>query len=136
MGDYSIVNLREVEDSATRFGMPEGMEARFPKRVMGSTVGAVSLQRFGPGVRSPFGHRHARQEEVYVILEGGGKLKLDDELVEVRRWDAVRVPPGTMRAFEGGSQGLELLAFGAPIAEEPDVEMAPGWWGDEEPGAS
>ena len=128
MSDYSIVNLREVEDSAAAWGMPEGMEARFPKRALGSTIGAVSLQRLGPGLRSPFGHRHARQEELYVIVEGGGRMKLEDEVVDVRQWDAVRVAPGTMRAFEAGPEGLELLAYGAPIAEEPDVEMAPGWW--------
>jgi gentisate 1,2-dioxygenase len=130
MADFSIVNLREVEDSAPQFGMPEGMEARFPKRALGCTIGAVSLQRLGPGLRSPFGHRHARQEELYVILEGGGRMKLEDEVVEVRQWDAVRVSPGTMRAFEAGSEGLEWLAFGAPIADEPDVEMAPGWWAE------
>ena len=128
MADFSIVNVREVEDSASASGMPEGMEARFPKRVLGSTIGALSLQRLAPGLRSPFGHRHARQEELYVIVEGGGRMKLDDEVVDVRRWDAVRVSPGTMRAFEAGPDGLELLAYGAPIADEPDVEMAPGWW--------
>lgn len=130
MSDYSIVNLREVEDSARQFGMPEGMEARFSKRALGSTIGAVSLQRYGPGLRAPFGHRHTRQEETYVILEGGGTINIDGEIVELGRWDAVRVPPGSMRAFEAGPDGLEILAFGAPIAEEPDIEMAPGWWGD------
>jgi uncharacterized cupin superfamily protein len=130
VSDFSIVNLREVEDSAPQFGMPEGMEARFPKRALGSTIGAVSLQRFGPGLRSPFGHRHARQEELYVILEGSGRMKLEDEVVEVRQWDAVRVSAGTMRAFEAGSDGLEFLAFGAPIADEPDVELTPGWWAE------
>jgi uncharacterized cupin superfamily protein len=130
MADFSIVNLREVEDSAAKSGMPAEMEARFPKRELGSTIGAVSLQRLGPGLRSPFGHRHARQEELYVIVEGAGRMKLDDELIEVRQWDAVRVSAGTMRAFEAGAQGLELLAFGAPITAEPDVEMAPGCWGD------
>jgi mannose-6-phosphate isomerase-like protein (cupin superfamily) len=80
MSDYSIVNLREVEDSARQFGMPEGMEARFPKRALGSTIGAVSLQRYGLGFRAPFGHRHARQEETYVVLEGGGRMNIDGEV--------------------------------------------------------
>jgi quercetin dioxygenase-like cupin family protein len=128
MSDYTIVNLREVEDSARGSGMPDGMEARFPKRELGSTVGAVSIQRLAPGLRSPFGHRHARQEELYVIVEGGGRMKLEDEVVDLHQWDAVRVAPGTTRAFEGGPDGLELLAYGAPIADEPDLEMEPGWW--------
>jgi gentisate 1,2-dioxygenase len=128
VSDYSIVNLREVEDSAPKFGMPAGMESRFPKRALGCAVGALSLQRLGPGLRSPFGHRHARQEELYVVVDGGGRMKLDDEIVDLRTWDSVRVAPGAMRAFEAGPEGLELLAYGAPIADEPDVEMQPGWW--------
>jgi len=130
VADYTLVNLREVEDSAPKFGLPEGMEARFPKTALGSSIGAFSLQRLGPGVRSPFGHRHARQEEHYVILAGSGRIKLDDEEIEVRQWDAIRVSFETMRAFEAGDEGLELLAFGAPIADEPDVEMTPGWWSE------
>ena len=56
MAAYEKRNLREVEDVAPQFGM-EGMEARFPKRDLGSALGAVSLQRLAPGVRQPFGHR-------------------------------------------------------------------------------
>jgi mannose-6-phosphate isomerase-like protein (cupin superfamily) len=129
MADFTKVNLREVEDAAPTFGMPEGLEARFPKRELGSSIGALSLQRLGPGLRSAFGHRHARQEEHYVILDGSGLMKLDDEEIDVRQWDVVRVAGGTMRAFEAGPEGLEFLAYGAPIADEPDVEMAPDWWG-------
>ena len=129
MSDYTKVNLREVEDMAPGAGL-EGMEARFPKRALGCTVGAVSLQRVAPNARGPFGHRHGRQEELYVILAGGGKMKLDDEVIELRQWDAIRVAPQTMRAFEAGPDGLELLAYGAPIAEESDGEIVAGWWSD------
>ena len=95
MSDYTIVNLREVEDSAPKFGLAPDLEARFPKRELGSTIGAVSLQRFAPNARSPFGHKHANQEELYVIIDGGGRVKLDDDVVDVRRWDAIRVASGT-----------------------------------------
>lgn len=128
MSDYTILNLRDVENVAPKFGMPEGMEARFPRRQLGSEQVAVSLQKLGPGVRAPFGHRHADQEELYVVVAGGGRVKLDDEVRDVRAWDAVRVPPGVMRCFEGGDEGIELLAFGGPIGEENDAEMVPGWW--------
>ncbi len=129
MSDYAKVNLREVEDSAPKAGL-QGIEARFPKRELGCTTGAVSLQTLAPGARSPFGHRHARQEELYVILAGGGRMKLDDDVIELRQWDAIRVAPQTMRAFEAGPEGLELLAYGAPIAEQSDGELVPGWWSD------
>jgi hypothetical protein len=128
MSDYTIVNLREVENLAPKFGLPPEIEARFPKRALGCTTGAVSLQRLAPGARSAFGHRHKDQEELYVIVEGGGSMKLDDEIVPVRQWDVIRVGPETMRAMEAGPDGLELLAFGAPIAEESDGEIVPGWW--------
>jgi gentisate 1,2-dioxygenase len=130
MSDYTIVNLNEVEDSAPKFGLPAGIEARFPKHALGCNVGAVALQRLAPGFRTPFGHRHKHQEELYVIVAGSGSVKLDDEVVHVRQWDVIRVGPETMRNFEAGPDGLELLAFGAPIAEESDGEIVPGWWAD------
>jgi len=130
MSDYTVVNLREVENAAPKFGLPPEVEARFPKRALGCKTGAVSMQRLAPGARSPFGHRHGRQEELYVIVEGSGSMKLDDDLVELRQWDVIRVAPETMRAFEAGPDGIELLAFGTPIAEESDGEIVPGWWTD------
>jgi mannose-6-phosphate isomerase-like protein (cupin superfamily) len=128
MSDYTKVNLRETEDMAPKFGLAPDLEARFPKRDLGSQIGGLSLQRLAPNARSTFGHRHASQEEHYVILDGGGRMKLGDELVELRRWDAIRVGPETMRAFEAGPDGLELLAFGAPLGEENDAELVQGWW--------
>lgn len=128
MSDYTILNLRDVENVAPKFGMPEGMEARFPRRELGTEQVVVSLQKLGPGIRPPFGHRHGEQEELYVIVAGSGRVKLDDEVREVKTWDVVRVPAGVMRSFEGGDDGLELLAFGAPMGEENDAEMHPGWW--------
>jgi mannose-6-phosphate isomerase-like protein (cupin superfamily) len=57
-------------------------------------------------------HCHASAEEVYVILGGTGRLKLDGEILEVRALDAIRVAPEVARAFEAGSEGLEFLAVG------------------------
>ncbi|MGE5691923.1 MAG: hypothetical protein ACM33B_15330 [Pseudomonadota bacterium] len=131
MSDYEILNLREVDDIASRSGMPEGMEARFPKRQLGSQKVAVSLQRLSPNLRGPFGHRHGTQEELYVIVAGGGRVNLGGDVREVTAWDVVRVGPDVTRNFEAGPDGLEWLAFGGPIAEENDAEIVPGWWGDE-----
>jgi mannose-6-phosphate isomerase-like protein (cupin superfamily) len=128
MSDYTKVNLREVEDSAPKFGLAPDVQARFPKRELGCEIGAVSLQRLAPNVRQPFGHRHADQEELYVVLDGSGRIKVEDELVEVKQWDVVRVPPRAMHALEAGPEGIEFLAYGAPIAEESNAEMVQGWW--------
>ncbi len=130
MSDYTIVNIRESEDFAPKFGMPSGLNAHFPKKELGCKIGAVGLERLAPGFRTPFGHKHKEQEELYVIVAGGGRVKLDDEILDVRQWDVIRVAPGTMRNFEAGPDGLEVLAFGAPIAEESDGEIVPGWWSD------
>lgn len=127
MSDYTKVNLREIDDAAAAHGV-EHMEARFAREELGCTAGAVSLQRLHPNTRAPWGHRHERQEELYVILSGTGRMKLDDDIVEVGPLDAIRVAAGTMRAVEAGPDGLELLAYGAPIGGERDAELVPGWW--------
>jgi mannose-6-phosphate isomerase-like protein (cupin superfamily) len=129
MADYTLKNLKEVEDSATKFGLSPDLEARFARELDLENSG-VSYQRLAPGYRAPFGHRHGTQEELYVILSGGGRVKLDDEIVDVRQWDAIRVPKDTMRNFEAGPEGLELLAFGAPSTGIQDAEQTPGWWTD------
>ena len=127
---YTIKNLRDVEDAAPKFGMDATGEARFASGDLGLTTSGVSLQRLAPDATQPFGHRHERQEEIYVVLDGSGRIKLDDEIRDVRPWDAIRVEPQVARAFSAGSDGLEFLAFGAPAVESvaADVEMLPGWW--------
>lgn len=46
------------------------------------------------------------------------------------QWDAVRIPPGTMRSVEAGLEGIEIVAYGAPSNGNADVEMVQGWWSD------
>jgi mannose-6-phosphate isomerase-like protein (cupin superfamily) len=128
MSLYTIVNLREVEDAAPRFGLGDTIEARFARKALEAERTGLSLQRLAPGARVPFGHRHREQEETYVILAGSGRIRLGDDLRDVGPLDAVRVAPGVIRAFEAGPEGLEYLAFGAPTTAENDSELEPGWW--------
>lgn len=125
-------HLRDLENIAPKFGMPEGMEARFPRRELGLETVGVGHLKLAPGFRIPFGHRHKEQEEIYVVLAGSGRVKLDDEIVEVREGDVIRVEPDTMRNFEAGPDGLEYVGFAAGDAEvaKTDAEMVPGWWSD------
>src|ERR1700760_3701807 len=111
MTDYTVTNLREVEDAAPKFGLAPAMEARFASGDLQLTKSGVSLQALAPDATHPFGHRHAEQEELYVIVAGSGRVKLDDEVLDVRAWDAVRVPPEVTRAFSAGPDGMEFLAF-------------------------
>lgn len=130
MAGYTVVNLREIEDQAPRFGFAPNMEARYARGPLGLDQAGVSLFRLAPDYRQPFGHRHTQQEEVYVIIAGSARIKVDDEVVELRQWDAIRVPGDTTRALQGGPEGAELIAFGAPSADNRDAEMVPNWWTD------
>jgi quercetin dioxygenase-like cupin family protein len=116
MAAWEIVNLREVEDSAPG----DEVEARFGRRHLGSRDLGVSLFTYAPGFRSPIGHSHREQEEAYVVVEGSGRIVLDGEVRELSRWDAVRVAPEVVRAFEGGPDGLTLIAIGGPKPEGGD----------------
>jgi quercetin dioxygenase-like cupin family protein len=129
MADYTITNLRaDVEDMAPKFGMSPEVEARFARDPLECQKMALSYQRLAPNARMPFGHKHAEQEEVYVVLDGGGKVKLDDEVRDLREWDAIRIGSDTMRAFEAGGDGMTFIAFGAPKTDPNDAEMVQGWW--------
>jgi mannose-6-phosphate isomerase-like protein (cupin superfamily) len=131
LSGYTKRNLREdVEDSAVKFGMGEVLEAHFARDDLEATQFGISLQMLKPNQRVPFGHFHDRQEEVYVIVGGSGRLKLDDEVVDLGRWDAVRIAPEVTRGLEAGPEGLELIAFGAPNTGPQDVRQEMGWWTD------
>jgi quercetin dioxygenase-like cupin family protein len=123
---YKIANLKEIENSAERFGLAPNVEARFARGALEAEKSGMSYQRFAPNFRGPFGHRHEQQEETYVVVSGGGRVKLEDEVHELRQWDALRVAPETARGFEAGPDGLELLVFGA--GESGDTEMLSDWW--------
>ena len=60
---------------------------------------------------------------------GSARIKVEDEIVELGQWDAIRIDKDTMRDVEAGPDGVEYLAFGA--GDDPsEVEMAQGWWTD------
>jgi mannose-6-phosphate isomerase-like protein (cupin superfamily) len=128
MTDYTLTNLRELEDAAPKSGLGGVMEARFARDPLECERSGLSLQRVAPNERQPFGHRHGDSEEIYVVLAGSGQANLDGELVPLRQWDTVRVGPQTMRCFEAGPDGLEFIAFGAGTQGLEDVEAEPGWW--------
>jgi quercetin dioxygenase-like cupin family protein len=129
MSRFTIKNLMEVEDSVGE--RAPGLEGRFARKYLDSEHLGVSLWRFAPGVRSPMAHSHREQEEAYVVVGGSGRIRLDDEVHPLRRWDVVRVSPETVRAFEGGDDGLELIAVGSDRPEGGDGVPAPAAWIDE-----
>jgi uncharacterized cupin superfamily protein len=129
VADYTLLNLKsDVEDSGERFGYAPHMEARFARKPLNLEQSGISYFKLVPGYRVPFGHVHSEQEEVYVLLSGSARVKLDDEVLELKPMDAVRIPTGTTRGFEAGEEGAEILAFGAPDTDNKDIEMDQGFW--------
>ena len=131
MAAYTKVNLREdVDDQAPNFGLAPDLEARMARVPLELEHSGISYQRLAPSYRVPFGHKHKNQEEIYVVVNGSVRVKLDDEVIELKRWDAVRVPKETMRGFESGPEGVEILAIGAPNTGPGDAEVEQDWWSD------
>jgi mannose-6-phosphate isomerase-like protein (cupin superfamily) len=125
---YRKINLRAVEDMAPKYGMGDYGQARFARTALGADGIGLAHYRINAGQRIGFGHTHREAEEVYVILSGSGRFKVDDDVIDVGPQDLVYCPPGTVRAWEAGAEGMELLAFGHHA--EDDAEMEQGWWGD------
>jgi uncharacterized cupin superfamily protein len=115
-----------------KFGFSPDMEARYARTPLGLENSGVSYFRLAPGFRQPFGHTHAEQEEVYVVLSGSARLKADDDIVELARFDAIRLPGSTPRGLEAGPEGVEILAVGAPNTDNKDAEMLPEFWPQED----
>jgi quercetin dioxygenase-like cupin family protein len=128
MPNYTIKNFKELPDSAAE--RPGDIEARFGRSHIDSEHLGVSYFRYGPGFRSQIAHRHREQEEAYVVVSGSGRVKLDDDVHELKLWDVIRVSPAVARAFEGGPDGIEIVAIGADRPEGGDGEMIPDFWTD------
>jgi quercetin dioxygenase-like cupin family protein len=128
MPDYAIVNLLEIDDAVQ--GRVAGMEGRFSRKVLGSRDLGVSLWRYAPNTRNPGGHSHREQEEAYVVVAGSRRVRLDDEVRDIRQWDVVRVAPEVVRAFEAGTDGLEVIAVGGPKPEGGDGVRSDTPWPD------
>lgn len=126
MSSYAKTNLDDSENVAPKYGMGDMGESRFLRRDLGADGIGMANYRMNPAQRIGFGHTHGEAEEVYVVLAGSGRFKIDDEIVEVGRKDVVYCPPGTMRAWESGPDGMELLAFGHHVEDDSTIEM--GWW--------
>jgi mannose-6-phosphate isomerase-like protein (cupin superfamily) len=126
--DYAIVNIKDLEDQAVKFGLSPNVEARFGRKATDAKQGGFSYQRLAPNFRQPFGHKHEGQEEFYVVLDGGGRITLESDTHDLKRWDVVRVAPTVARGFEAGPDGLEFLVFGA--GETGDAKVLESFWED------
>jgi mannose-6-phosphate isomerase-like protein (cupin superfamily) len=131
---FTRKNLKaDLDDLGSNFDGSPGLEFRAATKSLGLERSGLTYQRVPPDVRFPYGHTHKTQEEIYVVVRGSGRMKVNDEIVDLAEWDAVRVPPGSWRGYEAGPDGLELLVIGAPnLGDDPrgDVEGTRDWWTD------
>jgi len=127
--DYAIKNLREVEDAAPRFGFSEVQEARFARRDLAAETIGLAFHIVKPNCRQAFAHRHEQAEEIYVVLSGTGRVKLDADIRDIRPMHAIRVAPAVARAFAADADGLELLVFGPRHESDGEVLREDFWAG-------
>ena len=131
---FTLRNLKDdLENLGSNFDGPPDIEFRAATKALGLEESGLTYQRLPPGYRFPYGHMHRTQEEVYVVVRGNGRMKVDEEIVDLKEWDAVRVPPGAWRGYEAGPEGLQILVIGAPnLGDNPreDVVGTRDWWAD------
>ena len=131
MSDYTHINLNtDVDDQALNFGLSPNLESRMARVPLGLEHSGVTYLRIAPGFRIPFGHRHKQQEEVYVLVNGSARIRIDDEVRDMKQWDAVRLHRDTVRALEAGDEGAELIAIGAPNTGPGDADLIQDWWSE------
>jgi mannose-6-phosphate isomerase-like protein (cupin superfamily) len=131
MSGYTVQNLKEVENQGVHFGLdPNDMELRMAKDPLECANAGISYLKLGPGYRAPFGHTHKTQEEIYILISGSARVKLNDDVIDMKPFTAVRIAQDTMRSYEGGPEGAEIIAIGAPKTGPGDGDTVPGWWSD------
>jgi mannose-6-phosphate isomerase-like protein (cupin superfamily) len=128
ISSYTLKNLADVDDSAPKFGFEDVQVARFANEDLNTQGTGLSYHTVKAGKRQAFAHKHDQAEEVYVVLGGSGRLKLDDEIIDVGELDAIRIAPGVTRQFEAGEQQLDYLAFGPQF--RGDGDLIQDWWKD------
>jgi quercetin dioxygenase-like cupin family protein len=122
---FTLRNLKEdLEDVGSNFDGAPDLEFRLATRALELERSGLGYQRLPPGYRFPYGHTHKEQEEVYVVPRGSGRMKLDDEIIELQEWDAVRVPPGTWRGYEAGPEGSRSSSSAPPISARTRATMS------------
>lgn len=125
---YTKKNLHDVTDAAVKGGFSDMGEAHFAGGELETEHTGLAYHVLKPGSRQPFGHKHDNAEEVHVVVAGSGRVRLDDEIVELAPMDALRISPEVTRSFEAGPDGMEFLVFGPH--HEKDGEMLQDFWKD------
>ena len=93
------------------------------KQLGASGMGA-RFWRLRPGQASTK-HRHYKTVELYVVIEGTGRIRVDDDLLELPRMSSLLVTPESVRQlFNDTSEDVLWLVFGAPNEAANTLEMS------------
>jgi len=130
LAGYTTLNLKDVEDQAPNFGLSPDLEARMARVPLELEQFGLSYQRIAPNFRLPFAHKHKNQEEAYVVVSGSMRAKVGDDILDLKQLDVLRVDKDTVRGFEAGPEGAEVIAVGAPNTGPGDAETMNDWWTD------
>ncbi|MDG1889857.1 MAG: cupin domain-containing protein [Verrucomicrobiota bacterium] len=115
----NVVNLNQVDSFITKDGshIRELMAYR-NANIRNQSLAEATL----PSGCATDEHFHERSEEIYFILEGQGRMRIEDEEQVVQVGDAIAIPPGKRhKLWNTGKQSLRLLCCCAPCYEHEDT---------------
>ena len=128
MADYTIKHLEDVQDV---LGDYPG-EMRGITYAIGAEQVAITHRRMPQhtGSKGSYGHRHKTQEEIVFVLRGKLQFKLNDEIIELGKYDAIRIPPQTWRGiWNEEPEDAEIVIVSKRIDDPTgDVENIQDFW--------
>lgn len=71
----------------------------------------ISVGALPPSAALPFFHSHKQNEEVYIVLRGGGEMQVDGKTFPLKEGSVVRVSPAGMRSLKSGAEGMSYLCI-------------------------
>jgi mannose-6-phosphate isomerase-like protein (cupin superfamily) len=130
MSDYTVAKVSDMPDQGPNFGLrPDQLEIRFLRNDLGCEHCGVSYARLGAGWKATRGHRHKRQEEIYLLVSGRAQCKVGDDIVDMDPWTAIRMPPETVRGLRAvGDEDAVFVLIGAPNTGPGDAEDVDDFW--------
>jgi mannose-6-phosphate isomerase-like protein (cupin superfamily) len=128
VADYQIVSLEDVDDW---LGDYPG-EMRGITYAIGAEQVALTYRRMPQhtGSKGSYGHMHKTQEELIFVISGKLQCKFGDDIVELGRHQAVRIPPGTVRGvWNDEPEDAELVIVSVRVDDPSgDAETVDGFW--------
>jgi mannose-6-phosphate isomerase-like protein (cupin superfamily) len=120
MTSFSFVDVGSLD------GEGPGRAVRKTRRALGAQAFGFNYFALPPNQEGrEHNHEDSNQEEVYFVVKGSGTMRIADDEIELKPGRFVRVDATATRLPIAGPEGLEFVAFGAPI----DAPYIPPDWG-------